>query len=128
MQGVRAQLSRDTQAQQISPTAGDMGLVPGDLKRGAHDAGQAQLAAGPVVVAHFHRAGETAPGRPVQPGLELLGLIARFEAEQPAVVHFRRRYNLARIEQPLGIKDLLHLGKIIHHALAEHGQMELGSN
>ena len=53
LQGVRAQLSGEVEAQQIGAAPGYMRLVPGNHERWAHDTAQTGIAAGAVVVAHL---------------------------------------------------------------------------
>jgi hypothetical protein len=122
--GVGAQLAGEGQAQAVGPAPGQVLLVPGHPERRTHDPG-VELAAGAVVVAHLHRAGEAVPLRPVQRGLQLGRVVVRLVAEQATVIHGRRVDDLARVEQALGIEAGLHLGKVLHHAGPEHGLVEL---
>ena len=97
-QRVGAELARQRQAQRVGAAARQMLLVAGRAVGRAHHAGIG-FAAGAVVVAHLGGAGEAAPFRPVERGLERQLRVARLEAEQAAVVHLRRPDDLAGVEQ-----------------------------
>ena len=91
----------DGEAQRVGAPAGDVALVAGDAVARAHDAA-GERAAGAVVVAHLDRALETAAGagigRPVEPRIDLFGVVVRPVAEEGAVVEFGRMHDLAGIE------------------------------
>ena len=127
-QRVRAELSRDREPQRIGAAARDVALVAGDAVARAHDAA-VEFAAGAVVVAHLDGALETAagagPGRPVETRPYVLAAIARLEAEQRAVVEFRRPHHLARIEQAVRIEPILYFLEGAREARAEHRLVEL---
>ena len=122
-QRVGAELARDREAQRIGAAAGDVALVAGDAVARAHDAA-GERAAGAVVVAHLDRALETAAGagigRPVEPRIDLVGVVIRRVTEQRAVVEFRRIDDLARIEAVVRIEARLDLLERAHQLRPEH--------
>ena len=120
---VVAELPREGQTERVGASASDVVLIECDPVRRAHDA-PAQLAAGPVVVAHLHCAGEPAPLRPVQDSEFFpVGVLGRIP-EQRAVVHAQWAHDLSRVEASIGVETSFYLSEGIHDALAEHGLEE----
>ena len=91
-----------------------------------------QLAAFAVVVAHLHRALETAArpriGGPVERGCHVGDPVVGLVAEERAVVHAGGAHDLAGVHEPLGIEAVLHLLEQAHGLGAVHLLVELGAH
>src|SRR6185312_7528845 len=124
------ELACDRKAQRIGAAARDVALVAGDAIGRAHHAAGG-FAAGAVVVAHLDGALEPAagagPGRPIETSSYVLAAIVRFEAEQRAVVEFRRPHHLARIVEPVRIETILYFLEGPRQPRPEHRLVELGA-
>src|SRR5215210_3665528 len=90
---IRPKLARDRKPQRVGAAARDVTLIARRTVAGTHDA-TSQGAACAVVVAHLDGALETASatriGRPIQPRLKWLAVIARSEAQEPVLIKLRR--------------------------------------
>src|SRR5262249_56731605 len=87
-----------------------------------------QVAAGAVVVAHLDCALKTAASsricRPIQMSLERLAVIVGSVTKEAAIIEFGCPYDLAGIEECLGVEPVLYLFEGAGEARAEHRLVE----
>ena len=81
-----------------------------------------------IVVAHFDCARKSAPGGPVQLGVNVSGRVSGLISKQGSVIHLWWLDDLAWVEETSRIKSLFHLVEDAHHGLAEHGFVKFRSN
>ncbi len=105
-----AELVGERQAQRVGAPAREIALRSRRAIARAHGPG-VELAAMAVVVAHLHRAGQAAPGAPVEGGGGRCGAIVRPVAEERTVVLARRIHDLAGVHVAARIEPRLDLGQ-----------------
>src|SRR5213596_841483 len=130
-EGIGAELAGEREAQRVGAPAGEVPLVAGRAERRAHRTG-VELAAVTVVVAHLDRRRETlarrarsVPLAPVEHGIQALGRIPRLEAEQRPFVLLRRPHDLSRVQEALGIEEVLDLFERAHKPFTDDGRYPL---
>ncbi len=124
---VLVELARERETQRVRAAARDVPLVARHAVRRAHGA-CIELAAVAVVVAHLDGGREASAAvrladlvlRPVERRRERRGAVVGLEAEQRAVVHLRRRDDLAGIHQALRVEGAFDLAERAHEPAPKH--------